>query len=171
MERSEQIQAIQRFVRAHARSLLFDESTTTVLDVFSGKPLTLDLARFPSIREEPNRETGGSYLVLTRDDGVEIALADPGIAFAPDTRNTGPIPNAPKAVCMRDFTQALGRTQHFLYDHPDAPVSRDTLANLQFGIAVLDGARRIGLEIGPEERELERCLTEIERRAGPPRHT
>jgi hypothetical protein len=171
VDRFEQIARIQSFVRSHPRSVLFDETTATLLDVAAGKTLALDLSRFPTIREETNQETHGAYLVLTRDDGVELALADPGIAFALDTRNSGPIPAAPKAVCMRDYAQALARIHHYLYDHPDAPVSRDTLAHIQFAIAILDGARRVGLDIGDEERELERCLAEVEKRAGSPPST
>lgn len=167
VERSEQVARIAAFVRRHPRALVFDEAAETLLDVFSGKTVPLDLARLVEARYEANRETGGTYLVLRRDDGLELALAEPGIAFAPDPVNTGPLPNPAAAVCLRDFHQAVRRLRHHLFDHPDAPVSQDTLAQVQFAIAVLDGARRIGMDVGAEERELDRLLSEVERRGKP----
>jgi hypothetical protein len=164
LEQAAAISRIQAFTRSHPRSVLFDDAGSTLLDVYSGRTLALDLSRITSTREEANKETGGRYLVLTRDDGIEIALADPGIAFAPDLRNSGPLPTQPKAVCLRDFAEALARVRHYLFDHPEAAVSRETLGHVQLGIAILDGARRVGFDVGGEERQLEECLAEIERR-------
>jgi hypothetical protein len=35
-------------------------------------------------------------------------------------------------------------------------------------LAILDGARRLGFDVGREEKELERHLTELEKRSAPP---
>jgi hypothetical protein len=157
---------VERFVRARPGALLWDGAGEVVLDVFSGKSLPLRLPRIERVEERTDADTGRTYLALRRDDGVELALADQGIAFPGRTEATGPIEGLPRAVCFRDLAAAEARLTHFLVDHPGEPASRSHVQLFLLCLAVVDGARAIGLDVAPEERRLERLLGELEARRG-----
>ncbi len=155
---------LERFARARPASVLHDPASGTLLDVFSGKSVPLDPARLAAVDERADRDTGRPYLALRREDGVEIAIADQGIVFAPVTGATGPLEGLPRAVCFRDLAGAEGRLAHFLLDHPGEPPDRAHLALFLFCLAVVDGARVAGFDVSAEERRLERLLGELEAR-------
>lgn len=155
---------LERFARAGPGSVLYDASTATLVDLFSGKALRLDLSAVAGAEERTDRDTGRPYLALRRDDGAELALADQGIAFAPSTAATGPIDGLPPAVCFRDLAGAEGRLTHFLVDHPGGPPDRTHLSLFAFCLAVVDGARLAGFDVSAEERRLDRLLGELEAR-------
>jgi hypothetical protein len=167
MERADATERIRHWCSAHPGTVLFDLAEVTVLDAFSGKALKLDLGALASIDERENREAGGTYLVLAFDDGRALVLAPPGLAFAPDTVNTGPLASLPQAVAFRDFAAVTRKLWHILMDHPDEPPSREEVDMAMFCIALLDGARRVGFEVGREEGELEELLGLLEQRGAP----
>jgi hypothetical protein len=156
--------AIEAYCRARPQALLWDGEGRRLLDVFSGKTLPLDAAKVSAVQERENLEAGGRYLVVVRDDGRQLALAEVGIAFAPVTAASGPLPDLPPVVCFRDLITTLGRLEHFLLDHPDEAPRQEHLALFLFCLAVVDGARATGFEVSSEERRLERVLGEIEAR-------
>lgn len=147
--------------------MLFDAGTGIVQDVFSGKSLKLDLGAVTALEERTNRESGGTYLALSFEDGRSLALAKPGLVFPPDPTQTGPLASLPAAVCLRDFAAVSGKLRHILLDHADEAPTREELDMTMFCIAVLDGARRIGLDVGREERALEELLATLEARGKP----
>jgi hypothetical protein len=99
------------------------------------------------------------------EDGRQIALVDPGgVAFAPSSTNTGPIEDLPPVVCLRDFLALKQRVDHYLYAHPDEAPPREALDALMLSIAILDGARAVGFDVGDLEGDLEKSLNELERR-------
>jgi hypothetical protein len=98
---------------------------------------------------------------------LELVLGEPGLVFAPDATNTGPLASLPPTVCLRDFAAVSGKLHHILTDHPDEAPTREELDMTLFCIAVLDGARRVGIEVGREERELEELLATLEQRGLP----
>jgi hypothetical protein len=155
---------LERSVRTRPGSVLWDAQTSTLLDVFSGKALRLDLSRVEAMEERADATTGRTYLAIRLDAGVEIALADPGIAFPPVTAGTGPIEALPAAVCFRDLAAAEGRLEHFLVDHPGEPPERAHVATFLFCLACVDGARAAGFDVSAEERRLERMLADLEAR-------
>jgi hypothetical protein len=159
-----QLAAIRRFSAEHPQSVLFDEPGGVLLDVYSGKALPLEGQTVEEVELKTNLETGKPYLLIRRSDGRQLALAEVGIAFAPDPRNTGPLQELPPAVCFRDFDTLLQRVKHQLYGHSDRPLGQDVVRLLTTCIAILDGARAQGFEVGREERELERHLSELEKR-------
>ncbi|MHB1845472.1 MAG: hypothetical protein ACYCWW_11635 [Deltaproteobacteria bacterium] len=169
MERSEVSETIRRWCAAHPGSVLFGPgpgpSEATLFDVFSGKSLAFDPGTVTSLEERQNRETGGSYLSIGFDDGRALALAGPGLAFAPDPRNSGPLASLPSAVCLRDFAAVTGKLRHILDAHRDEGVTREELDMAMFCIALLDGARAIGLEVSREEATVEALLTRLEKPA------
>ncbi len=163
-DRTADRQRVERFAREHPSAVLYDGAGSLLLDVAAAKALPLDWSRVVSVDERRDRTTGRPYLVLVRDDGVQVALADAGIAFAPGTASTGPVPDLPDVVCLRDLASAEARLRHHLLDHPGEPVTGSHLALFLFCLAAVDGARAVGFDVGPEERRLERLLGEMEAR-------
>jgi hypothetical protein len=163
-DRAAQRAAVESFVRDRPGALLLDATAPALLDVFSGKSLPLAWERVEAVARAANRDTGAPYLVLLRDDGRQIVLADVGVAFEPSTATTGPLPGAPALACFRDLAAVAGRLEHLLLHHPDEPVTRDHLDLFRFLLALVDGARLAGFDVSPEERRLERILGEIEAR-------
>jgi hypothetical protein len=163
-DRATQRALVERFAREHPRSVLHDAATSALVDVASGKVLALDWARVVAVEERRDRETGRPYLAVGRDDGVEIALADAGVAFAPATAATGPIDGLPRAVSFRDLAAAEARLTHFLVDHPGEKPEPAHVTLFLFCLAAVDGARAAGFDVSAEERRLERLLGELEAR-------
>jgi len=166
-DRTAQRAALESFARERPAAILYDPEAPALYDVFSGKALPLEWRRVARVAEARNAETGAPYLAVLRDDGRQVLLADVGLAFAPSTASTGPLPGLPPVVCFRDFAATEGRLAHYLLDHPEDPVTRSHLDLFAFLLAVLDGARDVGFDVSREERRLEALLAEIEaRRAG-----
>ena len=166
-DRPSQRARVERYVRERPGALLLDPQAPALLDVFSGKALPLDWSRVARVAEGRNAETGAPYLALLRDDGRQVILADVGVAFAPVTASTGPLPGLPPLVCFRDFAGTEGRLAHYLVDHPDEAVTRSHLDLLLFLVALVDGARAVGFEVSREERRIEALLREVEARRTP----
>jgi hypothetical protein len=78
--------------------------------------------------------------------------------------NTGPLKDLPPVVCLRDFFTLKQRIDHYLFEHRDEAPTREALDLVMICIATLDGARAVGFDVGDLEGELEKSLTEIERR-------
>jgi len=156
---------IRAWVEAHRHVVLFDQESSSLLDVASAKSIRLPLRDLKAFEEKIHPETKDTYLVLLFEDGNQIALADPGgVAFAPSTVNTGPVQNLPRVVSLKDFQTLKGRIDHYLYDHPDEPPPKESLDLVMICIATLDGARAAGFDVADLEGELDKSLREIERR-------
>jgi hypothetical protein len=162
----EQARSIVRlWADRHRQAVLYDDDSSVLLDVASGKRLKIAWPALASYEEKVHPETQEPYLVLLFDDGTQLALVDPGgVAFAPSTVNSGAVENLPTVVCLRDLLMLKQRVDHFLYDHPDAPPPRECLNLIMICIATLDGARAVGFDVGDLEGELEKSLNEVERR-------
>jgi len=156
---------LRAWVETHRHVVLFDEESSSLMDVTSGKTVRLPWQDVRAFEEKVHPETKDNYLVLLLENGTQIALVDPGgIAFAPSTENTGPLPDLPPVVCLKDFFTLKGRVDHYLYDHRDERPPKEVLDLVMICIATLDGARAVGFEVGDLESELEKSLKEIERR-------
>jgi hypothetical protein len=163
-DRAAQRALLERFARERPFALGWDAEAALLLDVAAGKTLRLDWTRVAWLEERADADSGRPYLALALGDGASLALADQGLAFAPLTTSTGPLPGLPRAACFRDLQAAEGRLTHFLLDHPDDAPERAHLDTFLFCLAVVDGARAVGFDVGPEERRLERILNELEAR-------
>lgn len=158
---------LRAWAEKHRQVLLFDEESSLLMDVASGKTIRLAWQDLSAFEEKVHPETKETYLVLLFENGKQIALVDPGgIAFAPSTENTGPLRDLPPVVCLKDFFTLKGRVDHHLYDHPEEPLPKEALDLVMVCIATLDGARGIGFDVGDLEGELEKSLNEIEIRKG-----
>lgn len=163
-ERAAQRALVERYARERPHALAWDGDAGLLLDVAAGKVLALDWTRVAAASEQQDADTGRPYLLVELGDGAALALADQGIAFAPSTAGTGPLPSLPRAVCFRDLAAAEGRLTHFLVGHPGEAPERAHLDAFLFCLAVVDGARAVGFDVGPEERRMERILNELEAR-------
>jgi hypothetical protein len=157
---------LEQFVRGRPGSILYDPTASVLLDVASGKPLPLDWSSLAALGEGLDVDTKRPYLILQRDDGRSLALADQGIVFAPSTASTGPIAGLPNAVCFQDLQRAEGQLEHYLRDHPDEPPGQSHVSMFAFCLAVVDGARDVGFDVAREERMLEGLLKALEGRKG-----
>jgi len=157
--------AVSHWSERHKEAALYDDESATLLDVASGKRLPLAWRDVTVFEEKIHPDTQDSYLVLLFENGTQIALVDPGgVAFAPSTEHSGPAQNLPPVVCLRDFYTLKQRVDHYLHDHPDDPPPRECLDLIMICIATLDGARAVGFDVADLEGELEKSLTELERR-------
>ncbi len=156
---------VRAWVQTHRHVVLFDEESSSLMDVASGKTIRLPWQELKAFEEKVHPETRDNYLVLLFENGTQVALVDPGgIAFAPSTENTGPLRDLPPVVCLKDFFTLKGRVDHYLYDHPDEPPPKEVLDLVMICIATLDGARAVGFDVADLEGELEKSLKEIEGR-------
>ena len=156
---------VRAWVETHRHVVLFDEESSSLMDVASGKTIRLPWQELKAFEEKVHPETRDNYLVLLFENGTQVALVDPGgIAFTPLTENTGPLRDLPPVVCLKDFFTLKGRVDHYLYDHPDEPLPKEVLDLVMICIATLDGARAVGFDVGDLEGELEKSLKEIEGR-------
>ena len=156
---------VRAWVETHRRVVLFDEESSSLMDVASGKTIHLPWQELKAFEEKVHPETKETYLVLLFENGTQVALVDPGgIAFAPSTENAGPLRDLPPVVCLKDFFTLKARVDHYLYDHSDEPLPKEVLDLVMICIATLDGARAVGFDVGDLEGELEKSLKEIEGR-------
>ncbi len=103
-----------------------------------------------------------SYLVLLLEDGSQFVLCAQGLAFPPDFSNSGPL-NLPNPVyCMKDIENFLHQLRHLASEEARRKESLELILIL---IALLDGAKKIGLNVDLETQEVEKILELIERGA------
>ncbi len=163
-ERAAQRALLARYAQERPQALAYDAEAGLLLDVAAQKILPLDWTRVAALSEARDADTGRPYLLVSLGDGNAFALADQGLVFAPVTAASGPLPGLPSAVCLRDLAAAEGRLTHFLLGHPGEVPEPGHVAAFLFCLAVVDGARAVGFDVGPEERRLERLLNELEAR-------
>jgi hypothetical protein len=158
---SDALAAIRRLLSRHPFVFEAREEGTQVFlrELGSGKVLAVDARRVDAFEEKESPGSGGPYLVVRFDDGRQIVLCHAGFGFAPSFVSTGPVPGAPQVVCIRDFHTLFSRLAQIA---PDPALRRDALDLITFLIALLDGARAAGLEVGEEERILEEQLRIVE---------
>ena len=65
---------VAEWVQSHRRTVLYDEEGSTLLDVASGKRVSLPWREFKTLEEKVHPETKEDYLVLLFENGNQIAL-------------------------------------------------------------------------------------------------
>jgi hypothetical protein len=156
---------VESWLAGHPHAVLYDEASSTLLDVASGKSVHMRWSEIAAFEKRIHPETQEIYLALMLENGTQLALVDPGgVAFAPSTVNSGPVQNLPTVVCLRDFLTLKQRVDHYLYEHSDEPPPRECLDLIMICIATLDGARAVGFDVGDLEEQLEKSLNELEQR-------
>ncbi len=156
--------AIAAFCTAHPTWVLLDEESGTLLEVATGKRLRIPLGEVAEAVCRTNAQTQAPYLLLQLADQRELALCDAGIAFPPVAPGGPGGPELPAVVCLKDFRTVRDAIAHALFGHRDEKPGRDAVEAVMLALAILEGARRVGFDVGEEERELDLLLTELERR-------
>ena len=155
---------VTKWVQNHRSAVLYDDESSSLLDVASGKSIHLPWREVKAFEEKVHPETKDAYLVLLFEDGRQIALVDPGgVAFEPARINTGPLGDLPPVVCLKDFYTLKQRVDHYLFEHRDDPPPKECLDLTMISIAILDGARAVGFDVGDLEGDLDKSLRELER--------
>ena len=158
-------QLFRRWSEAHQGAVVYDDESAILRDVISGKAVKLSWRDVKTFEEKRHPETHDTYVVLLFENGMQLALVDPGgVAFAPIFNNSGRVEGLPSVVCLRDFFTLKQRIDHYLHDHRDDEPPRECLDLVMSCIAILDGARAVGFDVGDLEGELESTLSELERR-------
>jgi hypothetical protein len=156
---------VKAWAEKHSHVVLYDDESSVLMDVASGKSLRLAWGDVKGLEEKVHPETRDIYLVILLESGLQIALADPGgVAFAPSEVHAGPVKDLPPVACLSDFHLLKQRMDHYLYAHPEEPPPRECLDLVMICIAILDGARLVGFDVSDLEGELDKSLREIERR-------
>jgi hypothetical protein len=138
-----------------------DSLGARLLEPGTGKELRLRWDELAAVEEKRTPLRPAPYLVLSFQDGRQVALADVGFAFAPSTANTGPLPDLPPTLCFRDFRHLSEGVSALLAEEGR---EKEALAAILACIALLDGARAAGLDVSREERRLDGLLRELEQR-------
>ena len=69
---------VSNWAKSHRQAVLYDNDSSVLLDVASGKRLKIAWPALASYEEKVHPETKDNYLVLLFDDGTQLALVDPG---------------------------------------------------------------------------------------------
>jgi len=154
---------VEQWLGRHHNVVLYDAAAETLMDVASGKSVRFPWRDLVDLEEKIHAETGEPYWVCQLNSGVQVVLVDPGgVAFAPSEVNTGPLSSGPEVVCLRDFAVLVQRVDHHLREHREEAVPREYLDAVMLCIAILDGARDVGFDVGDLEQTLERSLKALE---------
>ena len=132
-----------------------------LLEPGSGKDLRIRWDDLSQTDERTSPLRTSPYLLLVFKDGRQVALADVGFAFAPSIANTGPLPDLPATLCFRDFRHLSQGIEALLAEDGR---EKEALGGLLLCIALLDGARAVGLDVSREERKLDDLLRKLEQR-------
>ena len=136
-----------------------------LLERGSGKVLSVKWDELADVALRSSDLRPHPYLLIVWQDGRQVALADIGFAFAPSLQSTGALPDLPDVFCVRDFRHLSMGAQSLLEQDGR---ELEALRALMLAIALLDGARALGILVQREERQLEAILMELEKRGVKP---
>jgi len=146
-----------------------DGKGARLMEPASGKELRIRWGEIAQVEERKSPLRPAPWLNLMFEDGRQLALVEPGgVAFEPSTVNTGALKDLPPVVCLRDFHTLKQRVDHYLFEHRDEPPPKESLDLTMICIAILDGARAAGFDVGDLEEELDKSLRELESRTSKP---
>lgn len=140
-----------------------------LLELFSGKTRLIKADEIEAIEERPNTvNPAESYVALRFNSGRQLVLSAQGFAFPPDFSNTGPLPLPNQVYCMQDYQQLMNQLRHLA---AEADRGRDSLTLIMVLIAVLDGAKAVGLDVDAETEAVDEILATLEKGGNlPPPH-
>jgi hypothetical protein len=138
------------------------QDSLLLTELATGKSLRLEAEEVQRVESHRNWNTGAEYLRLLSEARPPLALADVGFVFALDTRNTGPLPQAPPTLSFGDFQRLLRHVQHLLDELDVSERRREALDITMVLIASLDGAHAVGLPTQAEEAQLEKVIRRLE---------
>jgi hypothetical protein len=156
------LEKIKQWCQSHPGIFSFreDAGTLTLRELYSQKDRTLKDTEIREVAVKQNSlKPNEDYLVILMELGLQWVLTAQGFAFPPDFTNTGPLPLPNQVYCLRDY-QDLYEKLKWVSGEPER--RREALDLVMILIALLDGARRVGLEVDQETRAVEAVLTGLE---------
>jgi len=157
------LEQIKHWIQAHPGifSLREDGTQLTLLENFSQKEITFQAKQIQEVVPKQNKlKPGEFYLILLLEMGAQLVLAQQGFVFPPDFSNTGPLPLPSQVYCMQDFQDLYRKLRHV---GAEANRRREALDLIMILIAILDGARAVGLKVDEESRKVEDVLSVLEK--------
>lgn len=154
---------ILQWLKTHPGIFNFHEEggVLHLVENYSQKALSLAYAELADLEEKANSTSPHeTYLVLRLHSGIQWVLASQGFVFPPDFRNTGPLTLPSQVYCMQDFNNLFHRLRHVAAESERGREALDLVLAL---IAILDGAKAIGLPTDAEAREIETILNSLEK--------
>jgi hypothetical protein len=147
----------------------FEGGNLQLREISSGKTRSLGPREIHHLEEKQNSlKPQENYLIVLLENGVQLVLAPQGFVFGPDFGNTGPLSLPSQVYCLQDYHQLFSQLSHVAAE-PDR--RREALDLILVLIAILDGARTIGLDVDVETRNVEKILKALEQgEALPPPH-
>jgi hypothetical protein len=162
--RAKLVATLRAFCAAHPGFVLFDEPTSTLLEIRTGKRLPIPLSELVAVSERINATNGQPYLRIELGDGRQLAIASVGIAFPTIPPGVPGAPPLPAVACLGDLAGVRAQIAHLLETTRGQKPPREAVDLVVLALGILEGARRAGFEVSEEERDLDRLLNEIERR-------
>lgn len=156
-------QKITHWLQHHAALFLWEETSDAIemKELYSGKSLKLKKNNIEKIELKANTlNSGEDYVVLLLSQGNQLVLASQGFVFPPDFTNTGPMTLPSPVYCLQDFAQLFHRLQHLA---AEAERQREAVELIMVLIAILDGAKGVGLDVEAEAEAVEKILSQLER--------
>lgn len=137
----------------------------TLTEIDTHKSRTILYPEVKQWRRKANPEGLGDYINLVFEDERELVLCHAGFAFTPSyVAGTPPRP-LPPVVCFHDYYRLRGHLEH-LYRDRALDQMAEMLNTVMQCLAILAGAKLVGLECATEERELEPVLNWLEKQSG-----
>ena len=135
--------------------------TLQLREIVTGKTRSLQPGEIQHLEFKQNSlKPQEEYLLLLLERGRQLVLAPQGFVFAPDFSNTGPLSLPSQVYCLQDYHQLYSQLSHVAAE-PDR--RRDALDLVMVLIAILDGARAVGLEVDEETRKVDQILEALEK--------
>jgi hypothetical protein len=162
MNAAKSLEIIKNWCQTHPGifSLREDGRALTLQELYAQKDLTLKENQIQSVVHKQNTlKPNEDYLVLLLESGQQLVLAPQGFVFPPDFTNTGPLPLPSQVYCFRDY-QDLYEKLKWVAAEPDR--RREALDLIMILIALLDGARKVGMEVDQETQAVEAILNQLE---------
>ena len=156
-------ETILNWLKNHPGIFNFYEEADAIhlIENYSQKSLSFRYFELAELEEKTNSMNAlESYLILKFHSGLQWVLASQGFVFAPDFRNTGPLELPSQVYCMQDFNSLFHRLRHVGAEAERRQESLDLIMAL---IAILDGAKLIGLKTDAEEHEIEKIINSLEK--------
>lgn len=115
-------------------------------------------------RRKANPEGLGDYINLVFEDNCELVLCHAGFAFAPSYIAGQPARALPSVVCFQDYFRLRGHLEHLYRDRAVDQIA-EMLSTLMQCLAILAGAKLVGLECDEEEISLEPIINWLEKQS------
>jgi hypothetical protein len=132
-----------------------------LLEGHSIKTLPLRARDVDLIEEKQNTVIPGeTYILIVKKDGQQLVLSSHGFAFPPSYVNIGPLPLPSQVYCMEDFRHLFSKLKHLA---SEAERREEALALILLLIAILDGAKSVGLEVDAEAEQVNAILEGLEK--------